>query len=99
MPFDQHWLIASIAPRYVYVASAEEDSWADPKAEFLACAAASAAYKKYGKQGLVCEDRLPKTGEEFHEGSIGYHIRAGLHYFSREDWQRAIRFIKRHSEK
>lgn len=99
MPFDQHWLIASIAPRYVYVASAEDDSWADPKAEFLACAAASAAYKKYGKQGLVCVDRLPKTGEEFHEGSIGYHIRAGLHYFSREDWQRAIRFIKRHSEK
>ena len=35
MPFDQHYLAASIAPRYVYISSAKEDEWADPASEML----------------------------------------------------------------
>ncbi len=96
MPFDQHYLTASIAPRYVYIASAKEDTWADPKSEMLTCVAVDAMYKKCGKKGFICEDRLPEAGDEFHEGSVGYHLRNGLHYFSREDWLKVIKFIKRH---
>ncbi len=96
MPFDQHYLIASIAPRYAYVASAEEDSWADPDSEFLACAAASEAWSG---GGFVAEDRLPKAGDVFHDGRIGYHLRSGCHYFSREDWLKFIEFfLKKESE-
>ena len=95
MPFDQHYLIASVAPRYAYVASASEDAWADPKSEMLACVAASAAYEEKGLEGFVCEDRLPEVGDVYHEGNIGYHLRAGLHYFSREDWNKAIAFINK----
>lgn len=96
MPFDQHYLAASIAPRMVYVASAKEDTWADPDAEMLTCVAIDEMYKKCGKTGFICEDRLPQVGDEFHEGNVGYHLRAGLHYFSREDWLKVIKFIKKH---
>jgi len=95
-PFDQHYLLASIAPRYVYVASAYEDTWADPDSEFLGCVAASEEFEKHGKKGIVCDDRLPEIGDEWHDGSIGYHLREGVHYFAKEDWQKLIKFIKKH---
>lgn len=91
MPFDQHWLIAAIAPRYVTVGSALEDVWADPVSEMLACFAASPAW---GDNGFVCEDRLPCVGDRFFDGSVGYFLRAGLHYFSRTDWLLLMEFIK-----
>lgn len=96
MPFDQHYLLASIAPRYIYVASAKEDTWADPVSEMLSCVAVGDVYEKMGKKGFVCDDRLPEVGDEFHDGCVGYHLRAGMHYFSREDWNKAIKFINKH---
>ena len=93
MPFDQHFLIAAMAPRKVYVASAEDDSWADPKTEFLVCVAASEVYEQLGVKGFVTPDRLPEVGETLHEGNIGYHIRSGLHYLSREDWNKYMDFL------
>ena len=98
MPFDQHFMLASVAPRYVYVASASEDLWAAPDSEMLSCVAASEAYEKLGLVGFVCEDRLPDIGDTYHEGNIGFHCRAGLHYFSREDWNKLIAFINKKME-
>lgn len=97
MPFDQHYLLAVIAPRYVCVGCAAEDTWADPDSEILCCAAAGEAYEAMGIPGFISEDRLPVTGDVFHEGSIGYHLRAGTHYFGREDWQKLIRFVNTHA--
>lgn len=91
MPFDQHYLVAAIAPRKVLIGSASNDPWADPVSEFLCCAASGEAF-----EGFVCEDRLPEVGECFFKGKIGYHLREGLHYFGREDWLRLIEFIKEH---
>ncbi len=34
-------------------------------------------------------------GDEFHDGHIGYHMRDGMHYFSREYWQKVIKFVNR----
>ncbi|MDF2922953.1 MAG: putative acetyl xylan esterase [Paenibacillaceae bacterium] len=97
LPFDQHFLLAAMAPRKVYVGSAREDLWADPDSEYLSCVAASEVYEKMGLRGFVHPDRLPTVGDAFHEGNIGYHLRAGLHYFSREDWLQFMQFVGRSS--
>ncbi len=86
LPFDQHWLLASILPRHIYVASALDDVWADPISEYLCCCAAG------NKGEFIHTNRLPEAGDIFHEGKIGYHLRSGAHYFSREDWNKYIDF-------
>lgn len=96
LPFDQHYLLSLIAPRYLYVTSAAGDAWADPVSEFLGCVAASPAFERCNMKGLVCPDRLPKTGESFDEGNIGYFLREGTHYLSRTDWQKVIAYRRLH---
>ena len=59
-----------------------------------AVVAASEYFKNDGKAGFIHPDRLPNVGECFHEGNIGYHLRAGTHYFSREDWLYYIKFLE-----
>lgn len=94
--FDQHFLVASIAPRFAYIASATKDIWADPVSEFLCGVAASEAYEKMGLKGLVHNEKLPEVGECFHEGRIGYHLRQGPHFFSRHDWHNYMAYIRKH---
>ena len=95
MPFDQHFLAACIAPRKLLIGSASADAWACPVNEFLCCAAASPAFA----HGFVCEDRLPEVGAFYPEGDIGYHQRAGEHFFTRTDWHRLIAFAAQHGLK
>ena len=92
-PYDQAFLLALVAPRYLYVGSAKEDRGADPESEFLTALHASGAWTLLGKKGLVVSDHMPRTDEVLHEGCVGYHVREGGHYFSREDWNNYIRFM------
>lgn len=92
-PYDQSWLLALIAPRYLCVGTAEKDC--DPKSEFLTTAWASQAWEFMGVPGLIAPNRLPQPGEAFHEGRVGYQLRPGLHFLSREDWNDYIRFFDR----
>ena len=93
-PADQHWLIALAAPRPVYVASATEDLWADPKGEWLAAKAAEPVYALFGMQGL--DDGMPAPDVSDGDGRIGYHIRRGTHNILAFDWQQYISFMNRH---
>lgn len=96
LPFDQHFLIAAIAPRFVCGGAAVEDVWADPNHQYLSYVAADEAYRLLGKEGFIHPNRLAKMGESFHEGSLGFHLRSGTHFHSRYDWLRYMEFMKKH---
>ena len=98
-PYDQSFLLALVAPRYLLVCSAEEDYPADPEAEFLTSLHASCAWELLGARGLVTPDRLPIPGDKHFEGNLGYYIRTGTHFLSRADWAAHIEFLDKKFKK
>ena len=105
-PFDQHELIALIAPRPVYIASAQEDQWADPKGEMLSGYNADAVYRLMGtdgigdaarkmivtqKNGMVYDATMPEFNSPI-GATIRYHIRTGVHDVTDYDWQQYLDF-------
>ena len=90
LPVDQHMLMALIAPRPLYIASATEDLWADPKGEFLAAHHAGQVYDLYGKSSLSTST-MPQPDHPIHT-TTAYHIRSGKHDVTEFDWKNYIKF-------
>jgi hypothetical protein len=93
-PVDQHELIALIAPRPVYIASANEDQWADPRGEFLSGFYADAVYRLLGTNGFNGVKEMPEPDKSV-GGKISYHIRTGKHDILEFDWIQYMNFIER----
>ncbi len=96
LPIDQHQLLALIAPRPLYVASAEEDQWADPKGEFLSTHYTSPVYSLFGKQGIASQ-KMPEVNQPIHN-MVSYHVRTGVHDVTDYDWEQYLIWAKRFIE-
>lgn len=90
LPFDQHFVISAMAPRAVYVASADEDLWADPRGEYLAVVASNAVFGLFGDGPF--DNEMPGLNEQKIVGRRGYHIRPGRHNLTAADWTYVLDF-------
>lgn len=95
MPFDQHELVALIAPRPIYIASASEDNWSDQKGEFLGGKGAEPVYALYGKKGIGT-DEWPPIDTPYIDGTIAYHNRKGPHAILPYDWEMFLKFADKY---
>lgn len=86
LPVDQNLLLSVIAPRIIYVASAEDDMWADPQGAWNSLMNATNAYELYGLDVLEYSDSKPDVDTPVWCESMGAHIRAGWHDIQEEDW-------------
>jgi hypothetical protein len=92
--FDQHMLVSLIAPRAVYVASADRDLWADPRGEFLSLVYSSPVYGLWGHPAIEA-DAMPQLDKPLHSGPRGYHVRPGDHNLTPADWNYFMDFSDR----
>jgi len=107
LPFDQHAVVALVAPRPIYIAVAENDRAADPKGEFLCVLNADPVYRLLGVTGIgdipekskatrkgnmIYDAPMPQLNKPI-GGTIGFHIRTGGHDVTDYDWEQYLNFM------
>jgi len=97
IPVDGNLLLSLLAPRPLYVASAVDDEWSDPKGEFLSAVSASRVYALLGRRGFEASE-MPAVDHAVHSAAfqIGYHVRAGKHDVTEFDWNQYLDFLDEH---
>ncbi len=93
-PFDQHFLLALIAPRRLLVTSSTQDIYCDPYGEFLGLAYAGEAYEQYGLSGIDTWI-WPPVGKLLVGDGAAYYLREGEHGVEEEDWKAFLEYAQR----
>jgi len=96
LPVDQHTLLATLAPRPLYISTAQHDLWADQKGEWIGTWNATPAYELYGKKVTFSSSKQPPVDSPVIKSAIGYHVRSGFHGLTLYDWERYMEFIEYH---
>ncbi|MDE3106236.1 MAG: acetylxylan esterase [Acidobacteriota bacterium] len=98
IPVDGNLMLSLLAPRPVYVASAKDDLWSDPRGEFLSAVDASRVYRLLGHQGLVTTEFPPVDHpvDTPVQHDVAYHIRTGKHDVTAYDWDQYLSFLDLH---
>lgn len=94
LPFDQHLLLAAVAPRALLVLGFGS-RWFDPKGEWLSVRAASPAWTFLGLPGLPDVAEPDFFSVDAIGQRIGYARREGKHGISGYDWQLLVAFADR----
>jgi hypothetical protein len=91
MPFDQHWLLACVAPRALLL-ECYDKKWFDPRGEWLAAKAASPVWEFLSGSGVG----LGEWPEPYDDAAVrppfGYVRRTEDHGLSPYDWHWALDF-------
>ncbi|MBY9065417.1 hypothetical protein K1X12_00815 [Hyphomonas sp. WL0036] len=91
LPFDQHHLLALIAPRPLFLGNARRDVWSDPNSSYRAALAASEVWKGYGETGL--KDDITHFDPK---ADIAYFLRPGGHSVVDDDIEAFLAFLTAH---
>jgi hypothetical protein len=94
LPVDSHSLLSLIAPRPLFLNTASEDRWGDPRGEFLAARAATPVYELFGKTGIR-EPDFPSLDHAL-QHDIGFNCHKGKHEALPTDWDNYLDFADAH---
>ena len=94
LPIDQHMVIALLAPRLIYIATAEGQKKPQNQGMYLALKHAEPVYKLLGAEGFGA-DEMPAI-EEPVMTNMGFHIRKGKHGIEEYDWKCFLDFADRY---
>lgn len=89
LPLDQHQLLALIAPRPMFIASARRDAWSDPHGSWRALEAVGPVYALLGRPTT----RGDRIDQDTGSGPVVYFLRNGLHGVHRSDWEASLAFL------
>ncbi len=97
LPFDQHCLMALVAPRPLLLTNATGDQWANPSGQFEMLKLAEPVFKLLGQEGCGA-DTLPAENTLVNT-HLGYFIRPGKHDMSQVEWTQWFDFADKHLPK
>lgn len=94
LPVDQHELIACVAPRRVYLSSAETDTSNDSQGTWIALLLSRDAFRLYNIEVIEGDiGEQPGVGERVFTEAMAYHMRTGTHGVNEEDWNNYMDYM------
>jgi hypothetical protein len=94
LPLDQHMMVSLIAPRALYIASARDDRWSDPKGEYLSMQLGSRIFSDIYGEKVNFPTEFESLKDPVLQPFAGYHIREGEHNLTLEDWNHFMDFVE-----